>query len=140
MVSSLQQAIFSQTLSATEQFTAQINAWLERLCHKEAELNALAIGSELADVVRQCAPVPGRLFCFRKCTVAAPAQAELDSLKRALSDNNAYQVEYIKLDLAEGSMPDFSPFDLILSSTTPQPELDLGVSLQSIRSLLHPAR
>lgn len=139
VVNSLQQAIVDQTLSATEQVTAQINAWLERLCHKEAELNVLVIGSELAGVVRQYAPTAGRRFCFRKCTVAAPAQAELDSLKRALSDDNAYQVEYIKLDLAEGSMPDISPFDLILSSTTPQPELDLGVSLQSIRSLLHPA-
>ena len=99
----------------------------------------LVIGSELADKVRQYVPIPGRRFCFRKCTGAAPAQAELDSLKRALSDNNAYQVDYIKLDLAEGSMTDISPFDLTLSSTTPQPELDLGVILQSIRSLLHPA-
>ncbi|KAJ6184264.1 hypothetical protein N7519_005565 [Penicillium mononematosum] len=137
VVNSLQQAITDQSLSATEQVTAQISVWLERLCHKEAEPNVLVIGSELADVVRQYAPIAGRRFCFRKCTVAAPAQDELDSLKQALSDK-AYEVEYIKLDLGEESVPDMSPFDLILSSTTPQPGLDLGASLQSIRSLLHP--
>ncbi|CAG8395028.1 unnamed protein product [Penicillium salamii] len=126
------------SLKATQQITAQMSNWLERLCHKEAELNVLVIGSQITEVVRQWAPMNGRRFCFRRCTIAAPTQAELDSIKEILSDKE-YQVEYMKLDLAEESTPETPRFDLVLSSTTPQVGLGLEKSLESLRSLLHPA-
>ena len=121
---------------------ASLGVWLDRACHKDAELKVLVVGSTvssgLLDLIRRFAPRSGRRFRFAQCCVTQHSQQALDAVKQALSLDQL-TITYQILDLQEDPQEngyDAGSYDLILSDTRPHSDLAFGKAVSSLRPLL----
>lgn len=121
---------------------AQLGIWLDRACHKDAELKVLVIGSmasaELLDLVRRFAPQIGKRFRFAQCSVTERSPQALDAVQQALSPDHltiAFQILDLEEDPQEKGY-DAESFDLILADTRLQPGLAFDKAVSSLKPLL----
>lgn len=120
----------------------QLSSWLERACHKDADLSVLVVdhksSTELLDVVRAFGPQPGKKSCFNQCLIASASQENLDVSQQAfVHDGLNLTYKTLTLDyLPEEQGYEPSSYDLIIADTALQSGVPTDVVLSHLKSLL----
>ena len=121
---------------------AQLVVWLERACHKNANLKVLVVNTkdnpELLNLLSQFAPISMRGLRFRECCLLEKSQSAYDIADQALK-KQALNVDLRLLALREASqdqLTELGAFDIIISATQGIPVDQL--SLKAMKSLLRP--
>ncbi|KAI1618129.1 PKSN polyketide synthase for alternapyrone biosynthesis [Exophiala viscosa] len=121
--------------------SAQLALWLDRACHKDADLRVLFvadnISTDLQEIIRKFGPEEGKILRFRQLTVAAKDEAAIEEMKTLGLDN--LLVKYQTIDLkASATEQNFaeSAFDMILAGAAPAAGAQQAAS--SLKPLLAP--
>lgn len=126
--------------------------WLDRLCHKEAELDVLVLNNGstpklLLSILRRFAPKAGRRFCFSTCTIAdkgssaaqGPVAASNDTMKDLKQDIVDNKLQCAGLDPDSGSPGSelaSKTFDLIIGAIRIPAGSDPETYVQSLKPFL----
>ena len=121
---------------------AQLGGWLDRACHKHADLKVLVkkgqVNLDLLSLLGRFAPKSVQGLRFRECCLLEDSQDALDRSKQVL-DQNSLNVHLILLDLqqvSQNQLTELGTFDVILTDTRGLPEDQYG--LRVAKSLLRP--
>lgn len=107
-----------------EESNAQLALWLDRACHKDADLRVLliadTISTDMQDILRKFGPEEGQILRFRQLTIASKDDATVEEMKGQSANN---LMKYQKIDLnapvTEQNFAD-GAFDIIIISNAPQ--------------------
>ncbi|MCJ1396149.1 hypothetical protein MMC18_009038 [Xylographa bjoerkii] len=119
----LKEEAWKHQSTASSEAAAQLSAWLERACHKHADLKVLVVNpkdnSDVLDLLSQYAPHSGQSMRFKECTIIEESQELLDQVEQTLLSKEL-AVDYEVLNLIETrheGLEGFGPFDLVLAGT-----------------------
>ena len=121
---------------------AQLGVWLDRACHKHADLKVLVVNAqdnlELLSLTEQFAPRSIRGLCFKECLMLEDSKNAYHGTEQVLNQN-ALGVDLELLDLQEATQDqivELGTFDLILTGTR---ELSVDqLNLKPMKLLLRP--